>query len=215
MESELAVSQAACDRAQASGAASPSELRRYYDDDFGFRARLEASYAVVRAEWERLPPGALRVWPEKSAFEGRWATFGLVGAGRRVDGNCQLCPRTAALVETIPGLYSAGFSVLDARSWLPRHRGLDAGVLRCHLGIVIPEDSAFMVDAETRRWAEGKTLVFDDTIEHESWNKSSRPKVLLLVDFEKPWLERADREARAAHQIRDQGYYRSLFPEWV
>jgi ornithine lipid ester-linked acyl 2-hydroxylase len=191
------------------------EARRFYDDDFGFRSRLEALFPTVRAEWERVPARAMRVWPEKGAFEGRWATMGLIAAGRRIEGNCDLCPRTAAFVETIPGVYSAGYSVLDAHSLLPRHRGLDAGVFRCHLGLVIPEQSGFMVGSEVRNWAEGRTLAFDDTIEHESWNRSSTHKVLFLVDFEKPWLSARERSLRAEQKERDQAYYRGLFPEWM
>ena len=122
---------------------------------------------------------------------------------------------TAAFVESIPGIYSAGYSILDAGSFLPKHRGLDGGVLRCHLGLVIPEDSGINVAGEIRTWAEGKTLVFDDTTEHESWNRSSRAKVLLLIDFAKPRLFDGTAQSTEAQRTRDHDYYRSLFPEWV
>jgi hypothetical protein len=31
-------------------------------------------------------------------------------------------------------------------------------------------------------------MVFDDTVEHEAWNRSDRPRVVLLLDFKAPGL---------------------------
>lgn len=36
---------------------------------------------------------------------------------------------------------------------------------------------------QIREWEEGKCLVFDDSYEHEVWNKTGEERVLLLVDF--------------------------------
>jgi ornithine lipid ester-linked acyl 2-hydroxylase len=35
-------------------------------------------------------------------------------------------------------------------------------------------------------WEEGKALIFDDTLEHESWNDTAQTRVVLLVDFARP-----------------------------
>ena len=36
------------------------------------------------------------------------------------------------------------------------------------------------------RWAEGETLVFDDTYQHEVWNDTDGTRVVLLIQFERP-----------------------------
>ena len=42
------------------------------------------------------------------------------------------------------------------------------------------------VGGETVGWAEGQTLVFDDTYQHEVWNDTDRTRVVLLVQFRRP-----------------------------
>jgi ornithine lipid ester-linked acyl 2-hydroxylase len=39
---------------------------------------------------------------------------------------------------------------------------------------------------ETRTWNEGQCLVFDDTSEHEAWNRGASTRVVLLLDFKAP-----------------------------
>ncbi|MEV0326943.1 aspartyl/asparaginyl beta-hydroxylase domain-containing protein [Micromonospora echinospora] len=60
-------------------------------------------------------------------------------------------------------------------------------VYRAHLGLVIPEgDCALRVGNQTRHWHEGSTLVFDDTVEHEAWNRTNETRTVLLFDFLRP-----------------------------
>jgi beta-hydroxylase len=198
-------------------AAPPDSFDRpaFFDEDFGFRSRLEALAPIIRSEWGRIPPAALRLWPEPSAFTGTWATLGLIIAGHRVEGNCRMCPRTAEFLDQLPEVYSAGFSVLGARSSLPRHVGVEASVLRCHLGIVIPTDCGMRVGEQVVEWEEGRTIVFDDTIPHEAWNRSPDPKVILLIDFSPPWLRDDPTAGVLAQRKTDRDYYRAIFPEWA
>jgi aspartyl/asparaginyl beta-hydroxylase (cupin superfamily) len=62
----------------------------------------------------------------------------------------------------------------------------------CHLPLVIPPDCALRVGNETRAWREGELLMFDDTIEHEAWNKSSQLRVVLIFDVWRPELSREE-----------------------
>jgi aspartyl/asparaginyl beta-hydroxylase (cupin superfamily) len=41
-------------------------------------------------------------------------------------------------------------------------------------------------------WQEGKCLVFDDSFEHEVWNKSDSERVVLLIQFWHPDLTEAE-----------------------
>lgn len=36
------------------------------------------------------------------------------------------------------------------------------------------------------RWEEGKGIIFDDSLEHEVYNKSDQTRVVLIVDFLRP-----------------------------
>jgi aspartyl/asparaginyl beta-hydroxylase (cupin superfamily) len=97
------------------------------------------------------------------------------------------CPRTAALLLThVPGLTTAGFSRLAPGTHIKPHVGWVETVYRLHMGLVVPPDCALRVGAETRRWREGECLIFDDTVEHEAWNRSCEPRVVLLLDFLRP-----------------------------
>ena len=91
--------------------------------------------------------------------------------------------RNDTLVEQIPGLCMAGFSCLGPKAYLIPHRGCFDAVLRCHLGLIIPQDCGFRAGGVTRQWEKGKCLIFDDTVIHESWNHSNETKVVLLIDF--------------------------------
>jgi beta-hydroxylase len=92
-------------------------------------------------------------------------------------------------LQKIPGLKTAMFSIFDPGKHLPAHRGPYNGVLRLHLGLIVPEPRekiAIRVDKQVCHWSEGKVLIFDDAYEHEAWNHSDKTRVVLFVDFVKP-----------------------------
>ncbi|HKA98654.1 MAG TPA: aspartyl/asparaginyl beta-hydroxylase domain-containing protein, partial [Streptosporangiaceae bacterium] len=68
----------------------------------------------------------------------RWKTYFFVAYGYRSDVNCANCPKTTALLDTIPGLVTAFFSILSPHKHIPPHRGPYRGVVRCHLGLMVP-----------------------------------------------------------------------------
>ena len=100
--------------------------------------------------------------------------------------NCQLCPETTKLIEQVPNLVTAGFSSLKVGTHITPHTGYPDGVLRCHLGLIGCDGCALRVGEETRSWLAGKTLVFDDTTEHEAWNRGTQTRIVLLLDFKYP-----------------------------
>lgn len=154
--------------------------------DFAFVGPLEASWEAIRREFEQLKPDSLKPWHETGLYNRGWETFGLWALGQRLDDNCALCPATAAAVERIPGLTTAGFSQMAPGTEIKPHVGYTNAVLRCHLGVVVPEDCALKVGEETLRWQEGRCLIFDDTILHSAWNRSQQPRIVLLLDFKRP-----------------------------
>jgi Aspartyl/Asparaginyl beta-hydroxylase len=75
---------------------------------------------------------------------------------------------------------------------IPPHRGPSKGVLRYHLALRTPTDETaarIRVGSRTEHWRDGRSLIFDDTFEHEAWNDSDDIRVVLFVDVIRklPW----------------------------
>lgn len=165
--------------------------------EFAWIAPIEAEWRAIRAELDRVMADIDRVpgFEELSSSQGhitrdkRWKTYFFRTFSSWAAANCAACPDTTRLLRTIPGLQTAFFSIFEAGKHLPEHCGLYKGVLRYHLGLIVPEPAdqcAIRVGAETRHWAEGKSLVFDDSHPHEAWNHTDSPRVVLFLDFERP-----------------------------
>lgn len=159
-------------------------------------ARLEANWTSIRTEVDSLLADlhkipsleSISTHQRRLTSDSRWKTFFLFGYGFRVEQNCARCPNTTRLIETIPGLSTAFFSILLGGKRLAPHRGLYKGFLRYHLGVVVPEPAAcgIRVANEVRHWEEGKSLLFDDTFEHEAWNNGVLPRVVLFMNIVRP-----------------------------
>jgi ornithine lipid ester-linked acyl 2-hydroxylase len=155
-------------------------------DQFGFVRELEAGWTEVRKECLALPANTFEPWVQREMYGEGWSVYGLIAFGKRIEGALGSCPRTAALLTRVPGLTTAGFSRLAAGTHIKPHVGWVRTVYRLHMGLVVPPDCALRVGGETRPWREGECLVFDDTVEHEAWNRSSADRVVLLLDFLRP-----------------------------
>ena len=118
-----------------------------------------------------------------------WKTVVLLGYGVRFGRNIAACPETWRVLRKVPGLRTAMFSILEPGKHIPPHRDPYNGVLRLHLGLVVPEprdEVAIRVADRVCHWEEGRALVFDDHFEHEAWNGTGGTRVVLFVDFDKP-----------------------------
>jgi beta-hydroxylase len=118
-----------------------------------------------------------------------WKTFFLYGYGFKAKLGIEMCPKTAALMRQIPGMTTAMFSILSPRKHILDHRGPYKGVLRYHLGLIVPREAErcrIRVGEDIRHWQEGKSLVFDDTFNHEVWNDTEETRVVLFVDVLRP-----------------------------
>ena len=83
---------------------------------------------------------------------------------------------------------SASFAILPPGAHVPMHRGATRGLVTCHLGLIVPRDGDVRMRVGDRmvRWAEGETLVFDDTYDHEAWNDTGGIRVVLRVRVRRP-----------------------------
>lgn len=165
--------------------------------DFPFLRPFETHWQEIHAELQKV----LKHKESVPAFEevstdqmkiarGRqWRTFILFGFGGKLQKNCAHVPRTAELLEQVPDLQTAWFSILEPGYHITPHRGVTKGILRVHLGLVVPdrrEDCWMRVDDKKYFWEPGKCLVFDDTYDHEVLNDTAQQRVVLLFDFERP-----------------------------
>lgn len=92
-----------------------------------------------------------------------------------------------------PLVRSAYFSKLEPGAIIKRHKGHPGDVFRLHYGIDIPEgDCAFCVGDRIKKWRSGQFLMFNDLDEHEAWNKTDQPRLILLVDIVKSFITDID-----------------------
>jgi ornithine lipid ester-linked acyl 2-hydroxylase len=127
---------------------------------------------------------------QKKISKGKnWRTFILFGFGAKLEKNCKQAPFTTKLLEAVPELQIAWFSILSPGYHIPAHRGVSKGIVRAHLGLIIPKDAEkcrMRVGDTMNVWHPGKIFVFDDTYEHEVWNDTDEERVVLLFDFNRP-----------------------------
>ncbi len=142
-------------------------------------------------EYRDAIPGFEDVSPDqyRIAKANQWKTFVLFGFGKKLEKNAKLAPKTVEVLETVPNLQTAWFSILAPGYHIPAHTGVTKGILRSHLGLIIPKDfenCRIRVDDTITAWQPGEIFVFDDTYEHEVWNDTDEERVILLFDFDRP-----------------------------
>jgi aspartyl/asparaginyl beta-hydroxylase (cupin superfamily) len=148
-----------------------------------------------------------RVDPEKD-----WKVYPLDIMGVRPPAFCARCPRTTALLDGIPGLFEAFFSILEGGKSIPAHEGPYRGYLRYHLGLVVPETDppSIRLKDQVYTWKEGQSVLFDDSWEHEVYNRSGGDRVVLIVDIRRPMPQPFDAVNRLAQAIMKQVYGRHV-----
>jgi len=188
------------------------QLQFYPRDPFPCLDDLEAATADIRAELLQLleEDAAFKPYIERSDRRPHlshggllenpaWSAFYLWKHGERVGENAARCPLTVRALEGVPFAHvknrspSVMFSLLEPGAHIPPHTGETNTRLVCHLPLVVPENCHLRVGNETRQVVEGKAWLFDDTIEHEAWNRSRETRVILLFEVWRPELSGAER----------------------
>jgi aspartate beta-hydroxylase len=189
-------------------------------DHFPWFTELEHGVEVILAEYLALtgadgfapyvnyaPGEPVNQWSELNG-QTDWSAFFLWKDGVRQDENCARCPETAALVGGLPLMDVANraptvmFSVLKPHTRIPPHVGVTNVRVTVHLPLLVPPDCAIRVGSETRDVRRGEVFAFDDTIEHEAWNRSDMPRAVLIIDAWNPYLTPLERDmVRAVGRI--------------
>ena len=98
--------------------------------------------ALEVMKFKEVIPGFQDISPDqyRLATENNWKTFVLFGFGKRLEKNSSLAPKTSKLLEAVPNLQTAMFSILAPGYHIPAHSGVTKGILRSHIGLIIPSD---------------------------------------------------------------------------
>jgi aspartyl/asparaginyl beta-hydroxylase (cupin superfamily) len=159
---------------------------------------LEKNYSIIKNEVERLLeskrnlPSYHDLDPKQFAISAggnkKWKVFLLYAMGAKPKANRALCPQTSALLDKIPNLFEAFFSILEAGKSVPAHNNSYCGMLRYHLGLIVPSENPprIRIKDQFYTWREGESVLFDDCWEHEVFNESKGDRVVLLVDVLRP-----------------------------
>jgi aspartyl/asparaginyl beta-hydroxylase (cupin superfamily) len=159
---------------------------------------ITAAYPVIRGEFERL----LAEWDELPRYHDidagekaisdttpkKWSVFMLEILGHRPAVNRACCPETCRVLDRVPGLIQAFFSVLDPGKSVPEHEGPYLGYLRYHLALRVPtrRPPKLVVKGQDYVWKEGEAVLFDDSYPHAVVNDSPETRAVLIVDVRRP-----------------------------
>lgn len=199
---------------------------------FPWLSALEAATAAIRGEVLALLKDGGAFHPYVEGYANRphnpqygmlnnpdWSAFYLWKQGRLIEENAARCPQTMRALRAMPlGVLpnrspSVLFSVLRPGAHIPAHNGMVNTRLIGHLPLIAPLGCTFRVGSELRDWEEGKAWLFDDTIEHEAWNRSDETRVVLLFEIWRPELTEAERAQVCAlfHAIDE---HSGSLPSW-
>lgn len=188
--------------------------RPYFErSDFDWTASVEAATDAIRAELLAMAGDAADPFgPYVTAAAGRpppnnplldkpdWGAAWLWKDGAIADGMAALCPAALAALELAPQPVIPGrapialFSRLTPGTHIQPHHGMLNTRLICHLPLIVPDGCGLRVGAETRGWREGELLIFDDSFEHEAWNRGTSDRTILLFEIWRPDIDADERQ---------------------
>jgi beta-hydroxylase len=158
--------------------------------------------APLQENWETIREEALRLWDAgyitvaankndlafNTFFKNGWKRFYLKWYDNVLPSARELCPKTVALIETIPSVHAALFANLQPHSSLGEHRDPFGGSLRYHLGLKTPNSNEcqIWIDGKPYSWRDGQVLMFDETYIHRAENKTDEDRIILFCDIERP-----------------------------
>ncbi|MCW4629713.1 MULTISPECIES: aspartyl/asparaginyl beta-hydroxylase domain-containing protein [Marinomonas] len=167
----------------------------FFDEkDFEWTQTLKDNWHIIRDEMlallqehpEKLKPYFSKnlVFPPK-----HWKTTGFFFWNWRIHKNCRRCPKTTAILESIPNLTGGNLSILEPGANINPHQGDTNAHVKVHIGLSIPKglpDCGFQVGDEIRGWKEGELLLFCDAHRHTAWNHSDERRLVFIIDVIRP-----------------------------
>lgn len=162
------------------------EIRRNWET-----IRAEALELFHRNEFDRIRnPGTEAYYDVgfHTFFRYGWSKYYLKWYGYTHDSAKRSCPQTVRILETIPSVNGALFTLLPPGSKLTPHSDPFACSLRYHLGLATPnsDDCWINIDGITCSWRDGEALLFDETYVHHAANNTDQYRLILMCDIARP-----------------------------
>jgi aspartyl/asparaginyl beta-hydroxylase (cupin superfamily) len=113
----------------------------------------------------------------------------------------RLFPKTLAALEAADVVRVEGrpvelfFSRLKPGTHIPPHFGAANNRITVHLPLVVPGDCEIRIGGRRHAWREGELFAFDDSFEHEAWNRAAADRIVLIFEAHHPDLSAAERGA--------------------
>lgn len=163
---------------------------------------------VLRDNWQEIREEALHLfaqgqikaadkyndWGFNSFFRTGWKRFYLKWYDEPLPSAVANCPRTVALLSSIPNIKGAMFTNLPPGGRLVQHRDPFAGSIRYHLGLQVPKspgECRIFIDGDPYTWRDGEALLFDETYLHYAENTTADDRLILFCDIERPLTSKA------------------------
>lgn len=191
--------------------------RQFYErEDFPWIADMEALVPVMQEELRNIRTADHKFDPyivtaddrprsvNPLADNNKWGAWYFWENGKRIADHGDQCPHTMAALNLapIPVIQNrspmALYSVLEPDTHIIPHHGALNTRLICHIPLMVPGNCALRCGNETREWREGEALIFDDSFEHEAWNRSTDTRIILLFDIWRPEISDTEKEALVA-----------------
>jgi aspartyl/asparaginyl beta-hydroxylase (cupin superfamily) len=191
--------------------------RQFFErEEFDWLAAVEAAVPAMQAELQAALAQSDSFDPYVASTTNRpradnpllddpnWGARYFWQNGEAVSAQARACPATMATLAHAPMPVIAErspmalWSMLKPGTHIEPHHGLLNTRLICHVPLISPGNCALRVGNETRAWEEGKALIFDDSIEHEAWNRGASTRVVLLFEIWRPEITMDERQALTA-----------------
>ncbi|XP_064612864.1 aspartate beta-hydroxylase domain-containing protein 2-like isoform X2 [Liolophura sinensis] len=144
--------------------------------------KLEKNYEIIMDEFNAIfyHGKASDGWAMNSTPTGTWSIFCFINQGSVIPQNAELCPKTWQIVQSLQNLMTdcvfgnVAFSVIYRGTKITEHYGPTNIRLRCHLALQAPSSGSLTVNGISKKWKEGKCLLFDDSFLHSvEYHKAS------------------------------------------
>ncbi len=167
-----------------------------------------AATKILNENWEIIRDEALSLYesgyiakkddlPASSFYkDDRWTSFYLKCYDADIPSARKLAPKTMALIEQIPSMNLALFACLNPGKMINNHHDPFAFSIRYSLGLSTPnsDKSGIIVNGDDYKWADGESIMFDETYFHRAYNDDVVPRIILMTDVDRPlkikWLQK-------------------------
>lgn len=153
---------------------------------------LEDNWEMILEEYKNITPTPIKgdvFFSSDIIRSNKWKKFYIKWYGDISNKTRKQIPKLSKLLDKMPRVRLAMFSVLKPGTKILPHEGPYKGSLRCHLGLSCPskqDGCVLTVDNKKYEWKDGKCLVWDDTYTHSVVNNSNQDRIILFMDIDRP-----------------------------